>query len=225
MRRSGPLVLVWVLAGTLAACTPHTGTDAPRHPTQVAAESVGPPRDPVTTTTSPPPAVTEPTTTTTTVAIPTTTRPHRSRTTHAASSSTTTTTTVPKTTTTATGTASGYSAADERWFVKRINALRSAEGVAPLAVDSGLASYARSWAKHMADTGTFAHSNIASLLGPWSTVGENIAWGSSTTDMMSSLTASSKHHENMVDPSFTHVGVGVFIDSQGRIWTCHDFAG
>ena len=77
----------------------------------------------------------------------------------------------------------------------------------------------------MADTDNFSHSNIGSLLGPWSTVGENIAWGFSVSSMFDGLNASSGHHANMVNAAFTHVGVGVWVDGTGRIFTAHVFGG
>lgn len=77
----------------------------------------------------------------------------------------------------------------------------------------------------MAETDNFVHSNIKVLLGPWSTVGENIAWGYSVASMFDGLNASPGHHANMVNTAFTHVGVGVWVDADGRIWTAHVFGG
>ena len=71
----------------------------------------------------------------------------------------------------------------------------------------------------------FAHSDIASLLDPWSTVGENIGYGPSVTSVFNDLVASSGHYNNMVDARFTSVGVGAYVDSTGRIWTAHIFGG
>ena len=77
----------------------------------------------------------------------------------------------------------------------------------------------------MASSGNFGHSNIGSLLGPWSTVGENIGKGGSVSSIFNALVASPSHFDNMVDPRFTHIGVGVFIDGNGVIWTTHVFGG
>jgi uncharacterized protein YkwD len=77
----------------------------------------------------------------------------------------------------------------------------------------------------MADTGTFAHSDIGSLLNPWTIVGENIAAGGSVSAMFNGLVNSSGHYNNMVEARFTAIGVGVWVDSTGRLWTCHVFAG
>ena len=77
----------------------------------------------------------------------------------------------------------------------------------------------------MSDTNSFQHSNISSLLGPWSTVGENIAYGWSVQSMHDALVASSGHYANLTSSSFTHVGIGVWIEDGGKIWTTHVFGG
>ncbi len=77
----------------------------------------------------------------------------------------------------------------------------------------------------MADTNTFEHSNIASLLGPWSTVGENIAYGWRVGSMHDALVASPGHYTNLTSENFTHIGVGVWIEESGKIWTTHVFGG
>jgi uncharacterized protein YkwD len=109
--------------------------------------------------------------------------------------------------------------------VSLINGVRAELGVPALSVSSSLTSYARDWSFHMSDTNTFAHSNIGSLLGPWGTVGENIAYGWSVNSMHSALVASTRHYANLTSASFTHIGVGVWIEEGGEIWTTHVFGG
>ena len=194
--------------------------------------------DNTTTTTRVFPTVTDASsTTTTTVPTTTTTKPVTTTTwpvTTSAPVTTTTTapvvTTAPPTTTTSTAPATtaaagSFSAPAESDFLSKINALRSSVGVPGLAANAELNNYARWWAKQMADSGNFSHSDIASLLGPWSTVGENIGYGPSVTSVFNALVASTGHYNNMVDPRFTSVGVGAYVDSIGRIWTAHVFGG
>ena len=176
---------------------------------------------PATTTTS----TAKPLTTTTAAPVTTTTAAPVTTTTAAPVVTTappaTTTSTVPVTTA-ATG---SYSAPAESEFVSKINALRSSVGVAGLAANGELNNYARWWAKQMADSGNFSHSDIGSLLDPWTTVGENLGYGPSVTSVFNALVASTGHYNNMVDPRFTSVGVGAYVDSTGRIWTAHVFGG
>ncbi len=173
---------------------------------------------PATTTTLPPttttlgPTTTPGDTTTTSGAPATTSSP--------APSSTSPPTTQAPTTTAPSG---GYNAAAESEFASRINSLRSSNGLAALSRSGSLDSYARSWAKEMADAGSISHSNIGSLLGEWSSVGENVGVGGSVGAIFDSLVASAPHKSNMLG-DFTHFGIGVYQDAGGALWTTHVFA-
>lgn len=174
---------------------------------------------------------TQPTTTTSTLAATTTTTTRaptttttgapKTTTTKAATTTSTQATTTTEATTTTVAAGGSFNSSHESQFRGSINGLRST----PLASDSSLNSYARNWAKHMAESGNFSHSNIGSLLGPWSAVGENISKGNSVSAMFSGLKASPGHHANMVNESFTHLGVGVWVEADGTIWTAHVFGG
>lgn len=184
----------------------------------------------ITTTTAAAPSTTLAPTTTTRAPTTTTTKAPTTTTTKAPTTTTTkapttTTTVAPTTTTTAPPAGGSYSAGSESQFVNLINGVRADLGVPPLTVSSSLKSYARDWSHHMASTNTFAHSNIGSLLGPWSTVGENIAYGWSVQSMHDALVASPGHYANLTSENFTHIGVGVWIEDGGKIWTTHVFGG
>ncbi|HEX2420762.1 MAG TPA: CAP domain-containing protein [Acidimicrobiia bacterium] len=88
-----------------------------------------------------------------------------------------------------------------------------------------LNNYARWWAKYMAEHNSFAHSDIGTLLDPWTIVGENIGAGGNVAGIFGALVNSPLHYNNMVEARFTAVGVGVFIDASGKLWTAHVFAG
>jgi uncharacterized protein YkwD len=166
----------------------------------------------------------------------------RSTSTTASTSTTTTTTTAPPSTTATTAATSsekksspttsppttkassqaGYLSSAESDFASRINSYRGANGLSSLKRDSSLNSYARSWAKKMAQNGGLSHSNIASLLPPWSAAGENVGTGGSVQAIFGALKASSGHRANMLG-DFTHYGVGVWRDGDGVLWTSHVF--
>ena len=173
-------------------------------------------RAPTTTTTKAPTTTTTKAPTTTTTKAPTTT------TTKAPS---TTTTTVPATTTTTTVAPTGgsFSASSESQFVSLINAERAALGVAPLTVSSSLTAYARDWTFYMADTNTFQHSNLSFSGFGWK--GENIAYNWSVGAAHESFVNSPGHYDNLMSENFTHVGVGVWIEDSGKLWTTHVFGG
>ncbi len=166
------------------------------------------------------PTTTTSTSTTTTTTPATTTRPTTTTTVAASTPGTTTTTTSAPPPAEATADAGA-----ETQFLSLVNGLRSSRGVAPLAMDGSLRSYARSWSTRMATTGTFAHSNISSLLGTWSAVAENIATGVGVAALFDALVASPGHLENMVNPDYTSTGVGIVVDGDGVVWITQVFAG
>lgn len=133
-----------------------------------------------------------------------------------------TTTTAPPAAPKPTG---GFSGSMENQLAADINGLRESVGLAGLSRNGNLDGYARWWAKQLAASGSLSHSDIGSLLGPWSTVGENVAFGGSTSTIFSALVNSSGHYVNMVGTAFTSSGIGVYVDGAGTVWTCHVFAG
>ncbi|HEX6300650.1 MAG TPA: CAP domain-containing protein [Acidimicrobiia bacterium] len=168
-----------------------------------------------TTTTAPP--------TTTTIAMATTATTARpSPTTTEATEKAPTTTTPPSTTAPPTTAAGGYDSSAESDFASRINTFREGNGASSLTRDGSLDSYARSWAKKMADDGGLSHSNIGSLVPPWSSVGENVGTGGSVGQVFDALVSSGSHSSTML-ADFTHLGVGVYRDSAGALWTVHVF--
>lgn len=150
---------------------------------------------------------------TTTTTVTTTTRPK------------TMSTTKPRSTgTTAPKPAGGFNAAYEAEFARLINGYRSSHGLAPLARHSGLDSYARNWAKYMADNNKFVHSETSQLLSQgWGFAAENIGRGGSVKGIFDKLRSSAGHSDNMLR-DVTHFGIGVYVDGDGRIWTAHVFA-
>jgi uncharacterized protein YkwD len=118
----------------------------------------------------------------------------------------------------------GANAEFESQFASLINSYRSNNGLAGLSRDGSLDSRARSWSEQMAAAGGLSHSNIGSLLPPWSAAAENVGMGGSVGAVFDALAGSSGHRANMLG-GYTHFGVGVWVDSAGVIWTTHVFAG
>ena len=164
------------------------------------------------------------TTTATTIPAPTTTSPKSSSdgsSTTTTSTMSTTTTQPPATTTTQSG---GFSPSAENEFASSINSYRSSNGLSALSRDGSLDSYARSWAQKMAANGAISHSNnLDSLLGQWSSVGENVGVGYSVGALFGAFVDSPNHRSHTVG-DFTHVGIGVYQDAEGALWTTHVFA-
>ena len=108
-------------------------------------------------------------------------------------------------------------------FVSSINSLRSSKGLATLTRSGSLDGEAKAWAKYMGTSGSLSHSNLVRLIPPWSVVAENVGAGGSVSSVFSLLAGSSSHLDNMLGDS-THVGAGVWVDQNGKIWTVHLFA-
>ena len=107
-------------------------------------------------------------------------------------------------------------------FRSRINSVRSSNGLAGLSSNGSLNSRARDWAKSMADSNKLMHSSLGNLVPPWSGAGENVGKGGSVSSIFNSLTGSSGHLANML-ANYTDVGVGVWVDNNGTLWTVHVF--
>jgi len=111
-------------------------------------------------------------------------------------------------------------------FLADLNALRSGQGVSPLARNAELDSLAQSWAETMAADGSLRHSELIYdvIAGVWTSAGENIGYGPSATAIFDGLKASPGHLDNMVNPAYTSVGIGT-VRADGVLWTAHIFAG
>jgi uncharacterized protein YkwD len=101
-------------------------------------------------------------------------------------------------------------------LLDRMNAVRAAHHLRPLAVDPRLDTAARSHSREMLRTGVFSHGSFQTRLGHFdvhaSVAGENLAWAvgaSATPDgVVAMWLASPAHRANLLSPSYTRVGIG-----------------
>ena len=108
--------------------------------------------------------------------------------------------------------------ADEQLMVDVINQERIAAGLNPVKVDLRLASVGRTKANDMKVNNYFSHTS-PTYGSPWAMMqqvgitvrwaGENISGNKSVAGAMASLMLSPGHRANILDPRFTHVGVGI----------------
>ncbi len=130
-----------------------------------------------------------------------------------------TTTSPAPTTPTATGIPSvTVLTADEQLMVDTINQERAAAGVNPVQLDLRLASVGRAKANDMKVNNYFSHTS-PTYGSPWAMMqqvgitvkwaGENISGNKSVSGSMAALMLSPGHRANILDPRFTHVGVGI----------------
>jgi hypothetical protein len=113
---------------------------------------------------------------------------------------------------------------DEDYFINAINQIRVSRGLGALAVNGQLTAVARSWSQHMSADGNISHNpNLGSQVTGWHTLGENVGTGGDDSSIEAAFEASPHHFENMVDPAFTEIGVGVVQDSSGTYWVTEDY--
>lgn len=107
---------------------------------------------------------------------------------------------------------------DEQRLAALVNQARAAQGLAPLALDARLVETARRKARDMVARGYFGHDSptygqpwdmwraagVAFWLG-----GENLAGAPSVDLAFGNLMRSPGHRANILNPSYTHMGVGV----------------
>jgi hypothetical protein len=110
-------------------------------------------------------------------------------------------------------------------FVSRINSLRASKGLRQLQVSGELVGLARSWTDQMVAAGQISHRpNLGgSVSGGWTKLGENVGVGYDVGGLMQAFIGSPAHYANLVDPAWTHVGVGVSMAGDGRMYTTHNF--
>lgn len=115
----------------------------------------------------------------------------------------------------------------EQEVIRLVNKARSENGLKPLEYDWELSRVARYKSRDMKDNGYFSHTSpvygspfqmMKSFGINYKSAGENIARGQSTPEeVMNSWMNSSGHRANILNASFTKIGVGYVAD--GKYWT------
>jgi uncharacterized YkwD family protein len=113
----------------------------------------------------------------------------------------------------------------EREMVEYVNQERVKAGIAPLQVDLELARVARIKSQDMVDNGYFDHNSpthgspfemMRSFGISYRSAGENIAKNSSVMGAHTALMNSEGHRANILNPGFTHIGIGI-VGSGGMV--------
>jgi hypothetical protein len=115
--------------------------------------------------------------------------------------------------------AAGAGSSDAASILALTNSSRTANGLAPLAVDGEAAGVAQAWAEHLAASQALAHNGVlgASLSSDWTALGENVGVGSDVEQLHAAFMASSAHRANVLG-GYDHVGVGTARDGSGQLW-------
>lgn len=110
----------------------------------------------------------------------------------------------------------------------RLNDIRRAHGLAPVAFDETVARQSREWSRYMAESGRFAHdpnfgTKLFSVRPTAKHGGENLGKYQSDAEVMDAFMLSPGHRANILNPSFRSVGIGVWRASDGTFRTTHRF--
>ena len=136
----------------------------------------------------------------------------------------------------------------EQQVLTLINQARTAQGLAPLTVTSGLQASAAQHDTTMADGCGLSHQCPGEpAIGQretdqgvhWTAAGENIGDGGPvgdddsdeasmavglTQDMLNEKPPNDGHRANILSTSYTHIGISVVRDSSGMVWLTQDFS-
>jgi len=109
------------------------------------------------------------------------------------------------------GVAAGADSGTESEFISKINSSRASAGLAPLAANGNLTSYARQHTAGMMEAGEIYHSSSAQLGAAggsgWDKMGENVGKGQSPTSLHQAFMNSPGHKANILG-DYNYVGVG-----------------
>lgn len=123
----------------------------------------------------------------------------------------------------------------EKQVANLVNQERQKAGLKPLQLDTKLSDVARTKSKDMMNKGYFDHQSptygspfdMMKQFGiTYNSAGENIAKGQQTPqEVMNAWMNSEGHRANILNGSFTHIGVGFVKDSQGTTYWTQMFIG
>lgn len=108
--------------------------------------------------------------------------------------------------------------ADEQQMINLVNKERAANGLKPLQVDMQLVKLARMKSQDMIDKNYFSHTSptygspfdmMKNNGVSYRAAGENLAGASAVTTAHTNLMNSDGHRKNILNSSFTHIGIGI----------------
>jgi uncharacterized protein YkwD len=104
----------------------------------------------------------------------------------------------------------------ERQVIEQTNSQRALLGLAPLVVDSGLATTAREHTAWMTNSQTLVHTTLP--------VAENIAMGQlSAVEVVQAWMDSPGHRANILNPEHRRIGVAAYSTPDGTVYWCQQF--
>ena len=124
--------------------------------------------------------------------------------------------------------------ADKKTAFDLLNADRAQNGLAPLKLNSQLTTLGDNYAQDMIDRNFFSHTNpegqspfdrMKQAGISYNTAGENLAINTNVTTAEQAFMKSSGHKANILNTSYTEVGIGVRYDDAGAAHVVQEFIG
>jgi len=112
-------------------------------------------------------------------------------------------------------------------FLTALNGARASAGLPALATDPAVAATAADHSARMAAAGDIFHNtDLPDAMPPgWAEAGENVGMGPSCPTVADALFRSPEHRANILDSTFSVVGVGVAEGRDGTVYVTEDFLG
>lgn len=112
----------------------------------------------------------------------------------------------------------------EQQFIDWTNATRTESHAAPLQMNLALWMKAGGWSAKMAADHRLSHSVLTDQnpYTNWKSLGENVARANSLEVAYAALKASPGHLQNIVNPGFNQIGVGIYFDGTDY-WVTQEF--
>src|SRR5688572_25538405 len=125
--------------------------------------------------------------------------------------------------------ARSYVPSDEARVLSMVNQTRKEKGLKALMRHDQLVAMARGQSDRMEDRGNIYHNPQlgaeATRRGlDWERVGENVGMGPNVDLIEQAFLDSPHHYENIVHPSYNHVGIGVVKGDDGKMYVTQVFA-
>lgn len=117
----------------------------------------------------------------------------------------------------------------ESQLLDLVNRERTGAGLSALSVNPWAASIAHAWSEKMRADADISHDDAYFAQGRSNMpgarlLGENVAMGGSVQRIHDLFMESPTHRENVMEPRFTHVGIGFARDDNGYLFATQDFA-
>lgn len=129
---------------------------------------------------------------------------------------------------------SGSTSADEKRAFDLLNADRASHGLKALKFNSQLTRLGEKYAQDMINRNFFSHYNpegqspfdrMKAAGISYNTAGENLAINSNVAAAQKAFMNSSGHRANILNTSYTEVGIGVRYDAKGSAYVVQEFIG